>query len=83
MINKFAELGLGTDESRSANIEHLFDTPLGPTLKALTKILTTDNVVDLDERRAWMRMKERGEDMDEENCDRVLQLRREVMYVGG
>jgi len=77
LINKFAELGLGTDESRSANIEHLFDTPLGPTLKALTKILTADNVVDLDERRAWMRMKERGEDMDEENCNRVLQLRRE------
>jgi len=77
LINKFAELGLGTDESRSANIEHLFDTPLGPTLKALTKILTADNMVDLDERRAWLRMKERGEDMDEENCDRVLQLRRE------
>jgi len=68
------ELGLGPESCRSLPAEYLFDTPLAPALKGIMRVVTADNVLELEERRAWERMKEKGEDMTVANCDRLLEL---------
>jgi len=71
------ELGLGDESCKTLSMEYLFDTPLAPALMGISKVVDADNVLDLEERRAWLKMKKKGEDMSLADCERLLQLENE------
>ena len=82
LMSLMTDLELGPEACRTLPAEHLFDTPLAPALKGILRTVTADHVLELDQRRAWLKMKKRGEDLDAAECDRLLELDNVVGWVG-
>jgi len=74
LMTLLRELQLGNESCKSLSVEYLFDTPLAAALTGISKVVNADNVFDLEERRAWLKLKKRGDDMSLAHCESLLQL---------